>query len=135
VHGAAILRVDRAHEQAHRRMMRLHALRGDRTAALRQYEQCVAALAEELGVQPTRRTLTLYDRIRADRLMAPAVPAAPAALANNDPTSSAAAWDAPAAAGSADLAALCTDVNDLRMQMAGVLREMQVLKQAIGEHA
>jgi DNA-binding SARP family transcriptional activator len=48
--------------------MRLHYLAGDRTAALRQYEQCVAVLAEELGVRPAQSTIDLYRQIRADRL-------------------------------------------------------------------
>jgi hypothetical protein len=41
---------------------------GDRTAALRQYERCVRALAEELGVEPQKHTTQLYEQIRADRL-------------------------------------------------------------------
>lgn len=67
-YGASILRLDRAHERAHRRLMRLYALAGDRTAALRQYERCAAALAEELSVPPSQRTTVLLERIRADRL-------------------------------------------------------------------
>jgi DNA-binding SARP family transcriptional activator len=39
---------------------------GDRTAALRQYERCVAALAEELDVKPDKRTVALYQKIRSD---------------------------------------------------------------------
>ena len=66
--GALILRYDRAHERTHRRLMRLHFLAGDRTAALRQYERCVVALQEELDVQPARRTVALYEQIRADQL-------------------------------------------------------------------
>ena len=68
VYGALILRRDRASERAHRQVMRLHYLAGDRTAALRQYERCVAALDEELGVGPDRRTSLLCEQIRADRL-------------------------------------------------------------------
>jgi DNA-binding SARP family transcriptional activator len=63
-YGAQILRLDRARERAHRRMMRLYFLEGDRTAALRQYERCVKALEEELGVKPDRRTQQLYHHIR-----------------------------------------------------------------------
>ncbi len=65
-HGEEILRHDRARERTHRRMMRLQSLAGDRIAALRQFERCVAALEEELGVQPSRRTITLYQQIRAE---------------------------------------------------------------------
>jgi DNA-binding SARP family transcriptional activator len=67
-YGASILRCDRARERTHRQIMRLHYFANDRTAALRQYERCVAALREELGVSPTRRTQALYEQIRDDRL-------------------------------------------------------------------
>lgn len=78
--GGLILRHDRAREGAHRRLMRLHHRAGDRTAALRQYERCVAALREELGVAPDRQTVALYREIRADAVDAEAP--APAAAAN-----------------------------------------------------
>jgi DNA-binding SARP family transcriptional activator len=65
--GTLILRYDKARERTHRRMMRLHFMAGHRTAALRQYEQCVTALDEELGVGPAKRTVTLYEQIRSDQ--------------------------------------------------------------------
>jgi DNA-binding SARP family transcriptional activator len=68
LYGERILRYDRARERTHRRLMRLHYLAGDRTAALRQYERCASALREELGVEPAERTLRLRDLIIADRL-------------------------------------------------------------------
>ncbi|MCH9039149.1 MAG: hypothetical protein IIC23_07120 [Chloroflexi bacterium] len=68
VYGQRILTFDRAHERTHWRMMRLHYLAGDRTAALRQYERCVTALEEELGVKPAKWTASLYDQIKADQL-------------------------------------------------------------------
>jgi DNA-binding SARP family transcriptional activator len=71
-YGAQILRYDRASERTHRRLMRLYYLLDDRTAALRQYERCVAALAEELDVRPARQTVALHDQIRADQLVPPA---------------------------------------------------------------
>jgi len=67
-YGARILGFDRSRERTHRRLMRLHCLLGDRIAALRQFERCVAALDEELGVSPDRRTQALYHEIRADRI-------------------------------------------------------------------
>ncbi len=69
LHGAAILRYDRAHESTHRRLMRLHHLAGDRTAALRQYMRCVEALDKELSVSPSERTIRLYQQIRDDHLL------------------------------------------------------------------
>ncbi|MBN1814367.1 MAG: bacterial transcriptional activator domain-containing protein [Anaerolineae bacterium] len=67
-YGRRILRYDCARERTHRRLMRLYYLAGDRTAALRHYERCVAALEKDLGVKPTRSTEALYEQIRADRL-------------------------------------------------------------------
>ncbi len=67
--GTCALRYDVAHERIHRRLMRLYYLAGDRTAALRQYERCVTLLREELGVDPSERTVALYRQIRSGRLM------------------------------------------------------------------
>jgi len=67
-YGRRILRYDCARERTHRRLMRLYYFAGDRTAALRHYERCVAALDEELDVRPAESTEALYKQIRADRL-------------------------------------------------------------------
>lgn len=64
LYGLRILNYDRASERTHRRLMRLQYMSGDRTAALRQYERCVVALDEDLGVKPDKRTVTLYQQIR-----------------------------------------------------------------------
>ena len=71
LYGQRILQCDRAHERSHRQIMRLHYLAGDRTSALRQYERCVEALQEELGVEPARSTIKLYEQIRTDELQEP----------------------------------------------------------------
>lgn len=67
-YAITILRYDPARERTHRQLMNLHYLSGDRTSALRQYDRCVAALKQELEVRPERRTVSLYERIRADQL-------------------------------------------------------------------
>lgn len=64
--GMRILRHDQAHERTHYRLMRLYYLAGDRTAALRQFERCVAVLEQELGIRPDPSTVTLYKQIRAN---------------------------------------------------------------------
>lgn len=64
LYGLRILNYDRASERTHRRLMRLQYMSGDRTAALRQYERCVVALDQDLGVKPDRRTVGLYQQIR-----------------------------------------------------------------------
>ena len=70
-YGARALRCDRASERTHRKLMRLRYLAGDRTGALRQFERCVAALQEELGVGPEERTLALYREIQGNQLAVP----------------------------------------------------------------
>ena len=71
LYGMRIISWDKARERAHRRLMRLYYLNGDRAAALRQYEQCVAILDEELGVKPSKRTIALYKQILAEQLVEP----------------------------------------------------------------
>jgi predicted ATPase/DNA-binding SARP family transcriptional activator/Tfp pilus assembly protein PilF len=53
-------------EEAHRQLMRLLALDGQRSAALAQYQTCRRTLAEELDVEPTTETKTLAEQIRAE---------------------------------------------------------------------
>ena len=59
------LTIDPLHEPAHRELMRLHARSGDRSAALRQYRECVRLLDQELGVAPVEETRALRDGIEA----------------------------------------------------------------------
>lgn len=88
VYGTRILRYEPARECTHQRMMRLHYLSGDRTAALRQYDRCVIVLNAEFGVKPDEDTIALYEQIRANQLHsaqpgqapAPALVATPAPL-------------------------------------------------------
>ena len=63
------LAVDQLREAAHRAVMELHALSGDRAAAVRQYEACARVLEEELGVEPSPETTGLYQRICASEEM------------------------------------------------------------------
>lgn len=55
-------------EAGHQHIMRLHALKGDRSAALRQFSVCEKILANELGVSPSPETQHLYEDIKANRL-------------------------------------------------------------------
>ena len=59
-----ILDVDPLHEEAHRLAMRMLARRGERSAALAQFEACKGALADELGVEPDPVTVALAEEIR-----------------------------------------------------------------------
>jgi DNA-binding SARP family transcriptional activator len=85
-YGARILRHDRASERAHRQLMRLHYLAGDRTAALRQYQTCLTVLDQELGVRPSRRSTALYEQIRADMVDAPSITTPLGAVATPEPS-------------------------------------------------
>jgi DNA-binding SARP family transcriptional activator len=58
------LALDPLHEPAHRQLMQLYAQTGRRSAALRQYEECVRILDEELGLAPAEETTALYEQIR-----------------------------------------------------------------------
>jgi len=58
-------------EQAHRTLMRLLALSGQRGAALAQYEACRRALRQALDVEPGEETQRLYQRIRDGELAPP----------------------------------------------------------------
>ena len=58
-----LLHHDPLHEATYRRLMRLHALNGDRAAALRVYHTCTSILEQELGVEPGAATHELYERL------------------------------------------------------------------------
>jgi DNA-binding SARP family transcriptional activator/tetratricopeptide (TPR) repeat protein len=60
--------LDLLHEPAQQATIRVLAMTGQRSAALRQYRECVRALADELGVAPLRETTALYDDVRSGRL-------------------------------------------------------------------
>lgn len=80
-YGERLLNQDRVRERSYVRMMRLQYLAGDRAAAIRQFHRCAAALQEELGIKPSRRTVEVYERICAERFdVVPALPAAPGSL-------------------------------------------------------
>jgi len=63
-HARTWLTLDRLHEPVHRVLMRLYFLSGQKSAALRQYEECERLLEQELGQPPEPDTLKLYEEIR-----------------------------------------------------------------------
>ena len=69
------LALDTLHEPAHRHLMQLYALDGQYTAALRQYDECVRILDQELGVPPEEETTKQFEQIRL-RHLKPAVASA-----------------------------------------------------------
>ncbi len=60
-----VLASDRLHEEAGRQLMVCMARTGARTEALRLYETLRVLLRDELGVEPDRATVALYDELRA----------------------------------------------------------------------
>ena len=58
-------------EESHRELMRLLAWSGRREEALRQFDICRQALAEELDLGPAPQTVALYERLRAGELPRP----------------------------------------------------------------
>lgn len=67
----SVLMIDRYWEEAYRLTMISHALRGNRPLALRAYEQCRAALADGLELEPMAETTALYERIAHGEPVAP----------------------------------------------------------------
>ena len=61
--------LDPLDEAAHRQIMRLLALSGQRSAALRQFEICRLRLHVELDVKPAQETVWLYERIKAGDIL------------------------------------------------------------------
>lgn len=63
--------LDPLHEPAQQNLIRLYDQAGQPTAGLRQYEEYVRLLDEELGLPPEEETTTLYEAIKAKRALAP----------------------------------------------------------------
>ncbi|MBV7331075.1 AAA family ATPase [Chloroflexi bacterium TSY] len=62
------LAIDFLHEPAHRLLMQLYAQSGQKAAALRQYQECVRLLNEELGLTPEEKTTELLGAIKRGKL-------------------------------------------------------------------
>jgi DNA-binding SARP family transcriptional activator len=59
----SLVDADPTSEDAHRRLMRLHYLRGDRAAAVQAFDRCEQLLKHEIGTTPSQRTLELLALI------------------------------------------------------------------------
>jgi len=78
-----LLQYDPLREATYRRLMRLHALSGDRAGVLRVYETCVAVLQRELGIEPAPATREARDYLL--RMEPPAVALPPPSALHNLP--------------------------------------------------
>ena len=66
------LALDRLNEAAHCDLMRLYAWTQQRSAALRQYQECKSILQSQLGVEPQMTTTELYHAIEKGQCHSPA---------------------------------------------------------------
>ena len=62
-HAQELLGLARGSEDAHRRVMRLHYLSGDRSAALLAFDACERMLKDEIGTRPSPETLALLATV------------------------------------------------------------------------
>ncbi|MEO8125313.1 MAG: AAA family ATPase, partial [Burkholderiales bacterium] len=79
VYAQRLIDADPFAEHAHRRLMRLHYLRGDRAAAIATFERFERSLKDELGTRPSAETIELMatiehagSRLPAHRAVVPA---------------------------------------------------------------
>jgi DNA-binding SARP family transcriptional activator/tetratricopeptide (TPR) repeat protein len=64
-HAGELLALEPLSEEAHRRVMRLHYLRGDRAAALLAFDRCEQLLKDEVGARPSAETMALLATVSA----------------------------------------------------------------------
>lgn len=142
-YGRRLLGLDTLHEPAHRGLMALYARTGQQAAALRQYEECVRLLDEELGVEPELETVALYKAIRTHQFP-PAQREPPAALELPFDSSKRYVLEEPLASGGQGevflardvvigkqviVKLLRTDLMDDQVRVARFLRERKALSQ------
>jgi DNA-binding SARP family transcriptional activator len=72
-HARHRLALDPLHEPTHCHLMQLYAQAGQRASALRQYQECVRILKEELHVPPQEETTQLYQAIRESQVQPPSL--------------------------------------------------------------
>jgi DNA-binding SARP family transcriptional activator len=102
-HALRWVALDPLHEPAHRELIRLYALNGDRAKALGQYRDCVRTLSHELGVAPLEETAALFEKVSEGTL---APPLAKATSAEVRPASPGAPTELPLVGRTGDLNAL-----------------------------
>jgi len=66
-----VLAVDELREDVHRDLMRYFMQSGQRALALRQFEECRAALRREFAIHPMDETVALYRQIAEGAVLSP----------------------------------------------------------------
>ena len=88
-HARRWLALDPLNEAAHRLLIQLYAWAGDRASPVRQYQECVKVLREELDIEPEPQTTAIFETARSGadtgHISAP-LPLRPAAPIHNLPT-------------------------------------------------
>ena len=69
---------DRVNENTHMQLMKLRYYCGDKSGAIRQYEQCVRILQSEYNIKPSNAATSLYHQICKDQLYSPDLSIQPA---------------------------------------------------------
>lgn len=72
--GRRLIELDPLEESSHRLVMQFLAASGQRSAAIRQYEECHRFLETELNDEPEKKTEELLQKIKRGSLSAPAAP-------------------------------------------------------------
>ncbi len=105
-----LLELEPCHEEAHRQLMSLYALTGQRDMALLQYETCQNILEATYQIAPQEETISLYERI----LQEPAQSARGGGFDLPIPTT-------PLVGRQADLDALQTQLSDANCKLLTIL--------------
>jgi len=71
--GKRLVEMDRLHEPAQRKLMKLFAWADQQAAAIRQYQELERTLKDELDLEPDEDTIALFEAIKERRLEAPEV--------------------------------------------------------------
>ena len=66
-----LIQSESSNEEAHCELMRLYALTGRRSEALRQFHRCCDAIRKELDAEPDDTTVQLYQKILSKEFLAP----------------------------------------------------------------
>jgi DNA-binding SARP family transcriptional activator len=110
-----LLRHDPLHEATYRRLIRLHALSGNRAAALRVYHTCTTVMQRELNVEPSAATREAYEQLLGGEAGPSAVPAttafSPLVGRQTEWTQMVQVWRDIAAGGQAHVVMLCGEAG------------------------
>ncbi|WP_045224024.1 AfsR/SARP family transcriptional regulator [Methyloterricola oryzae] len=119
-YGGLLLEAEPARESTHQRLMELHARAGDRSAALKQFQQCAQILEKEFGVEPCAKTIAFYEALCAS---------------SGEKSESRVPWEtAQPAPDGEKLSDLIDNIATLGQALARLQGELEQIKQLLGEN-